>query len=237
MTPSVTFASAAAPVVFTHKGRPDQALFGEYFALPDYFSDPKASAIADVAASILSTRLVDTVREKLGMTYSPMVQADSSVELKGEGYFTAAIETPQANFAAFRALLSSQIKDLATKPVSSDELARAKQPLIEGLRKQQETNDYWVNKLTQLAREPRTRRQIADQLASIQQVTVADVQALTAKYLSDRQPLVAIAKAKGSEAVPGTGGNGGVKPAITTNPAAATRGDVRRDSSGGSTSN
>lgn len=199
-SPRVTFASsAAAPFVFVHKGRPDQAFYGEYFPLPDYFADPKVSEVANVAASILSTRLVDTAREKLGLTYSPMVSADSSLELKGEGYFTAAMETPQKNFAAFHALLAEQIKDLAAKPVAADELARAKQPLIEQLRKKMETNDYWVSKLTQITREPRIRDELLEKLEKIQKVSSADVEAFAARFLASRQPLVAIAKAEPSE--------------------------------------
>jgi len=193
--PNIKFASASGPMVFTHKGRADQAMYGEYFALPDYFANPKVSDVADVAANILSTRLVDTVREKLGMTYSPMVQADTSLELKGQGYFTAAIETPQPNFAKFHSVLEEQLKDLATKPVSTDELARAKQPLIETQRKKAETNDYWVGKLTQMTREPRVRDQALEELANIQAVTADDVQALAAKYIAGHEPVVAIAKA------------------------------------------
>jgi zinc protease len=193
--PRVTIADAKAPAVFEHKGRADQAFYGEYFVLPDYFADPKVAAAADVAASVLSTRLVDTVREKLGITYSPMVSADSSTELRGEGYFTAAIETPQANFAAFHSLLNEQLKDLAAKPVSGDELARAKQPLIEGERKKLETNDYWVDKLTAMTREPRIREEALAKLDDMQAVTAADVQALAASYVAGHQPLVTISKA------------------------------------------
>src|SRR6185312_13205231 len=94
LTASVSLPANAAPFLFLHKGRADQAFYGEYFPLPDYFADPKTSTAADVAASILSARLIDTVREKLGMTYSPMVSADTSVELRGQGSFSAAIETP-----------------------------------------------------------------------------------------------------------------------------------------------
>ncbi|MBW8784295.1 MAG: insulinase family protein, partial [Novosphingobium sp.] len=195
--PKVAMAEAKAPAVFEHKGRADQAFYGEYFVMPDYFADPKTSNVADVTASILSARLVDTVREKLGMTYSPMVNADASLELKGQGYFTAAIETPQANFAAFHALLADQFKDLAAKPASADELARAKQPLIETQRKQEETNDYWLGKLTQMTREPRVRGQALEQIANIQAVTAADVQAFAQKYVVGHEPLVAIARAAG----------------------------------------
>ena len=202
-TPKITISIGKAPAVFEHKGRADQAFYGEYFVLPDYFADPQASEVADVAASILSARLVDTVREKLGMTYSPMVSADSSTELEGLGYFTAAIETPQANFPAFHALLADQLKDLAAKPVSADELARAKQPLVEGLRKKFETNDYWLDKLSDMTREPRVREQALNELGSIQKVTAADVQALAAKYIADRQPLIAISKAGSAQAAAG----------------------------------
>src|SRR3954451_23803166 len=204
--PRVTFAEASAPAVFTHKGRADQAFYGEYFALPDYFADPKTSDVADVAASILSARLVDTVREKLGMTYSPMVSADTSLELQGQGYFTAAIETPQANFATFHALLAEQLKDLAAKPVSADELARAKQPLIEGQRKKLETNDFWLGKLTLMTREPRVEAQILSQIDDITAVTVADVQAVFAKFIAAHAPVVAISKAEQAQASQSPGG-------------------------------
>jgi zinc protease len=200
VTPRVTFAKYGdAPFVFTHKGRADQAFYGEYFPLPDYFADPKTSATADVAASILSTRLVDTVREKLGMTYSPMVSADSSVELQGEGFFTAAIETPEKNFAAFHDLLAKEIKDLAAKPVTADELARAKQPLVETQRKKLETNDYWLTKLTQVTREPRVRDEALEQLDKIAAVSSADVQAFAGKFIAGHEPLIAISKAAGAE--------------------------------------
>lgn len=198
-TPRATIANAKT-AVFEHKGRADQAFYGEYFALPDYFADPKVAAVADVAASVLSTRLVDSVREKLGITYSPMVSAESSTELRGEGYFTAAIETPQKNFTAFHTLLTEQLKDLADKPISTDELARAKQPLIEGQRKNLERNDYWVGKLTGMTREPRVREEVMAKLQNIEAVNATDVQTIMAKYVANHRPLVAIARAAGAEA-------------------------------------
>ena len=188
------------PFVFEHKGRADQAFYGEYYALPDYFADPKTSAVADVAAAVLQTRLIDTVREKLGMTYSPMVNADSSMELRGEGYLTAAIKTPEANFAAFHAMLAKEVQDLAAKPIGADELQRARQPLIETERKKQETNDYWLRALTQLTREPRARDKVLQQIDDLSAVTAADVQAFAARFMAGKEPLVAIAKAQQPQA-------------------------------------
>jgi zinc protease len=209
--PSVTIRPAAAPAVFEHKGRADQAFYGEYYVLPDYFADPKVSAVAQVAAAIVETRLVDTVREKLGMTYSPQVSALSALELRGESYFTAMIETPPANFASFHTLLADQLRDLAVKPVGADELARAKQPLIEAQRKSQETNGYWLAKLTQMTREPRVRDEALSKIDRLSAVTAADVQALVARFIVAKQPIVAIARAEQQSPTSGGGSAVGAK--------------------------
>lgn len=188
----------AEPYVTEHSGRPDQATYGEYFPVPDYFTNPKIDAIADVASAVISTRLVDTVREMLGITYSPQVQAVSSDDLPGEGYFAVTLETPPANFDKFHALLAGQLRDLAAKPVSADELKRAVQPLIETERKQRETNNFWIGKLAQIARDPRIEAKTLTRIERLSAVTAADVQALITQYAVGKQPLIVIARAKAS---------------------------------------
>jgi zinc protease len=184
------------PYIVEHSGRADQAFYGEFFQLPDYFAGPETSAVADVAAAILSSRLVDTVREKLGITYSPQVNAATSVDLAGEGFFGVTLETPPEKFHTFHTLLAGEIADLAAKPVSADELARAKLPLIETERKNRETNDFWLAKLTQVMRDPRVEGEVLSTVDRLSAVTAADVQALVAKFLAGRQPVTVVAKAK-----------------------------------------
>src|SRR3954452_14501706 len=130
----------------------------------------------------------------MGLSYSPMVDAAASLELQGQGYLSAGIETPPANFAAFHNLLDGQLKDLAAKPVSDDELARAKQPLIEGQRKKLENNGYWLAKLTQMTREPRVREQVLGEGDAIAAVSAADVQATIARFAAGKDPIVAISQ-------------------------------------------
>ena len=154
-----------APYVFEHAGRADQAFYGEHWPMPDYFADPKASVVADVASAILQSRLLDTVREKLGLTYSPQTSAEASTQLPGFGMFGAVIETPEKNFGTFRQILGEQIDQLATTPITPDELARAKQPLLESLTKQRQTNGFWAGQLSAYLRDPRVkqaRRRAAD---------------------------------------------------------------------------
>ena len=188
------------PFVAEHTGRPDQAFYGEYYRLPDYFADPKIDAVEDVASAIISTRLIDTVREKLGITYSPQVTGVSSDEISGVGYLGVVLETPPANFDKFHALLADQLRDLASKPVSADELERAKQPLIETERKSRETNAFWMWRLAQVVRDPRIEDKTLTRIDRLSAVTPADVQAFIATYAAGKQPVVVIARAKPSAA-------------------------------------
>lgn len=184
------------PWVFTHSGRADQAFYGEFWPTADYFSDPKASYVADVAAAVLQARLIDSVREKLGLTYAPMVQAESSLEVAGLGYFGAAIETPAANFDTFKAIVGEQMADLAAKPVSADELERARKPLVEAAGKDMEDNGYWERMLSLYAHDPRIKGPALDRAERLRAVGAADITAFIAKFVKGKLPETIIAKAK-----------------------------------------
>lgn len=189
-------APRAAPYVVTHNGRADQAFYGEMWSLPDFFAAPQTSYVADVAAAVLQARLIDTVREKLGLTYSPSARAVSSIELPGHGYFLVALETPPANFEAFRKALDVQLAALASKPVSDDELARAKQPLIDAHQKQLENNGYWERMLPLVLRNPQAATAITGAAAGLATVSAADVEQLFKSRITGHMPVTVISRAK-----------------------------------------
>ena len=184
------------PYIVTHGGRSDQAFYGMFWSLPDYRSAPQQSYTADVVAAILGARLVDTVREKLGMTYSPRASANTSISLPGQGYLRVAIETTPSNFAAFRDLLNAQLNDLASKPITADELERARKPLVEAGIKSRENNAWWAANLASSWREPIIRDWMLEETDRLKAVTAADVQAFAGKMLAGRKPTTIIAQGK-----------------------------------------
>lgn len=184
------------PYIVTHGGRSDQAFYGLFWSLPDYRSNPRDSYTADVVAAILGARLVDTVREKLGMTYSPRASASTSISLPGQGYLRVSIETPPNNFRTFRDLLNAQLADLASKPITADELERARKPLVEASLKSREDNAWWASNLTDTWREPIVRDWMLEETEQLKSVTAADVQAFTGKMLAARKPTTIIAQSK-----------------------------------------
>lgn len=189
-------AATAEPHVVMHAGRADQAWYGAYWLLPDWFSDPALARAAKVASAALESRLIDTVREKLGITYSPQTDATASVLLPGVGYLGAVLETPAANFATFRTLLDAQIADLAAHPLTADALERARAPLVAGRVKDMETNGFWATWLPLVLRDPRVRAHVLETGLGLEQVDAAAVQAVFARLAATRTPVVVEAVAK-----------------------------------------
>jgi zinc protease len=189
-------AGRVEPFIVRHGGRVDQAYYGLIWQLPDFFTDPKLSRTADVAAALIKARLVDTVREKLGLTYSPNASAASSIELAGLGYLIVQTETPPDKFDAMRGAVLEAIAGLARDPISEDELNRAKKPLVEAAQKARETNSFWVRNLSLVMREPRARDNVLGEPAALGAVTAVDVKALLARYVNGKTPITAISQAK-----------------------------------------
>jgi len=188
-------ADGGAPHVALHKGRADQGMLGWHWSMPDQWADVGLSNTGRVAAALLQTRLVDVVREKLGITYSPSAGGGGSLDVAGQGSFFAQIETPPEKFEAFREALRAQLKDLAAQPVNADELQRAKQPLVEQSRKAPEYNDHWAFWLPRILAEPRMKAMKLSETANLEAVTAEHVQAFFRDRIGGRQPIEVVARA------------------------------------------
>jgi len=184
-----------APHVALHRGRADQAQLGWYWAMPDQWADPALSYTGRVAGAILQTRLVDTVREKLGITYSPNAGGGGNVDVPGMGGFSAQLETPPEKFEAFREVLRAQLKTLAAAPVSADELQRAKQPMVEGRRKAPEYNGHWAYWLPRILDEARMKEAMLGEGPGLEAVTAEQVQAFFRDHIARREPIEVVSRA------------------------------------------
>ncbi|MDR7295861.1 zinc protease [Pelomonas aquatica] len=197
-------ADGGAPNVALHKGRADQALLGWHWPMPDQWADVALSNTGRVAATLLQTRLVDIVREKLGMTYSPRASGGGSLDVAGQGRFSAELETPPAKFDAFREVLQAQLKALAAEPVSADELQRAKQPMVEQSRKAPEHNGHWGYWLQRILIEPRMKAMMQGETTNLEAVTAEQVQAFFRDRIAGRQPIEVVARAADAGGQAGT---------------------------------
>ncbi|RZL35675.1 MAG: insulinase family protein [Rubrivivax sp.] len=187
-----------APYVVYHRGRADQAVLGWYWSMPDHWADPALSYTGRVAGALLQARLVDTVRQKLGITYSPQAGAGGSLDVPGAGRLSVNIETPPEKFDAVRELLRAQLHDLAGQPVSADELERARQPRLESALKEPESPAYWLSWLARIQADPRMKDAMLGEVAGLRAVTAEAVQAYFRDHIAPRPPVEVVARAAGT---------------------------------------
>jgi zinc protease len=181
---SVQFpAPTTEPVVRLHNGRSDSA--GAAIAMPigDFLSDLPRAAAANVAGAILQNRLVDQFRLAEGATYSPQGEVDLSRSIPGYGFAYAYVETTPAKVDHFFELVDKIATDLSNGDVSPDELTRAKVPIIEAVKRSQQTNSYWLQSLHDAQTDPRRLERIRGSIDGYQAVTAQDVRAIATTYL------------------------------------------------------
>ena len=175
----------AEPMALTHKGRADQAI--GYIAWPtsDIWADPQRAFNTVVLGEVLRNRLTEQLREAEGVTYSPSVSYAHSTVWEGWGYVSASVEAPPEKLDAIFRGIEVIAADLRAKPVSADELARAKQPRLETLQRSRVTNQYWLNELSGAQADPRRMRLIGEIIPATARVSASDVQKAAALFLRD----------------------------------------------------
>jgi zinc protease len=137
---------------------------------------------------VLSDRLRIKVREQLGDAYSPGAGNNPSDVYPGYGYMIAnvTIDPPRAQQIADA--VAALGGDLATKGVTEDELARAKQPVLTQLRESARTNQYWLGSVLSQAQErPQQLDWCRSRYADIESITTTDLDALAKQYLPTSQ--------------------------------------------------
>jgi zinc protease len=182
--PRIAFPQATPqPVILRHKGRDDQALGVIAWKGLDHFTDPHMARTMGILGDVLELRLIDELREKQGATYSPGILLNAGLSYPGYGYIGAMIETPPDKLPGFYEAVEAIAADLRDKPVTQDELDRAKKPRIEGLLQARQTNSYWLGVLSQVQADPRRLTPPRTVVDDIRSVTAADVQAAARQYL------------------------------------------------------
>ena len=153
--------------------------------MTDFFADMARSRATMLAGEVLENRLLDEVRIAQGVTYSPETQVELSQTFPGYGYAYSLVEMPPARIPAFYASVASITAAIRAKGITADELARAKNPRIAGLRKAQLTNEYWIADLSGSLAQPRRLDLIRTTFPDYEKVTTTDIQSAAKAWLTD----------------------------------------------------
>ncbi len=174
------------PLTLLHKGRADQAIALVGWKTTDFYANTRLARASAVLQDVLENRLLDQVRVVEGSTYSPQGDSRPSEVYPDYGYMIDFVETPVARVDAFFTNISKITSQLRDAPPTADEMTRAVKPRIERILKSQQTNDYWLARLSGSIADPRRLDLIRTTLPEYQAVTAADVQAAAQKFLSEK---------------------------------------------------
>lgn len=137
-------------------------------------------------ASVFSDRLREEVREKLGATYSPHAYNQPSRAYSGYGVFKAVISINPDDADAVVEAVKGITADLAANGVTEDELRRALDPTLTGIKDMRRENGYWLDTVLSGSREHPEQiewsRTIAEDYASI---TAEEVTKMARAYLDN----------------------------------------------------
>lgn len=177
-------APTGQPIQLTHTGPADQALAIVAWPTTDAVDDRTEARQLSVLSQVLRLRVLEEIREKQALAYSPGVGAQSSDVFPGYGYMLVQGETALDSIPAFYAAVDAIAATLRDAPPEEDELNRAKLPAIERLRLSQATNEYWLAQLADVAKDPSEVAQTVNHIAVLEAVTPQDIQRLAQKYLT-----------------------------------------------------
>lgn len=172
-------------VTLSHEGRADQAMSMAVWPTDDFQSDPRASRLETVLAVIMSNRLQDELRESQGADYAPSAFAFNDEVYDGLGGIGVVSAIRAGGDGDFRKALGGIVTDLKTKPVSDDELDRARQPILASMTNEVTMIDYWTYVLSRMALHPELRADWLGRRKHYEDMTPKDLQDIAQRYLKD----------------------------------------------------
>ncbi len=179
----VSFPTKDLHQVYTHTGRPDQNMSALVWPTADFYSNTADARGMELLASVMTLRLLDEVREKQGATYSAGAANRPSTVFKGYGTFIATATVPTEGDPKFVESVAKIVEDLKAKPISDDEMTRARKPIIEHDRNGVKTNGYWFGFLDGSVELPAQLDSLRQREPQLLAVTPADLQRLAKTYL------------------------------------------------------
>lgn len=157
--------------------------------------DIHRTRLFSVLADIVSERLRERIREKLGAAYSFVAYNRSSRAYPGYGVFQTFVHVDPEENDMVVGEIKKIISDLVVSGVNNEELNRTIKPTLTGIKDMLQNNYYWLNTvLSGSKKHPQQlewSRTIMDDYASI---SVDELSILAKKYLDDEKAAIIIIK-------------------------------------------
>lgn len=173
--------------VLSHRGDDNQAAAVVAWESGGGFQLVRESRQLEILTSLFNNRLIDTMRERAGASYAPNVSSRWPTDIPSGGTITAMAQLKPEDVPVFFSAAEGIARDLATAPVTPDELDRVTEPLNQTIRRASTGNTFWLYQLEGATDDPRRIFAIRTLLADYTQTTPEAMRALAAKYFGSGQ--------------------------------------------------
>lgn len=174
------------PVRFTHEGDPSQAFAMIGWTTLGGRDRTRERRALSLAANMFQIRLFDRLREEEGATYSPTASYLGAETFPDWGVFFATAEVRPDRTETFFRIAREIIADLAARPASPEEFARAQNPVISGIERRLATNAYWLQALENWVNDERDIVNVRNYLSDYRALTVEDVRRAVATWVTEQ---------------------------------------------------
>ncbi|MEJ6604243.1 MAG: insulinase family protein [Opitutaceae bacterium] len=148
-----------------------------------------------VLGNILGDRLRLKIREELGDSYSPNAGSSTSGTYPGYGSIQASVTVDPEQTKRVAKVVRELADELARKGTNEDELKRAIQPILTGLRESERTNGYWLGAvLSQAQEQPQRLDWARSRYDDNEAITIEEINDLADQYLRDKQAFQIISR-------------------------------------------
>jgi len=172
------------PIVLTHRGDAEQAAAVVSWPTGGGSMGIRESRQLEILSQLFTNRLLDGVREKLGVSYAPYVYSTWPVDLQAGGSITAIAQVGPKDVPLFFDIAEQIAADLIARPISADELGRVLEPLRQQVTRAASSSGFFMQELQGATHDPQRIGSIRTILNDYTQTSPQAMQALAARYLA-----------------------------------------------------
>ena len=171
------------PVVRTHTGPADQAAAAIAWPTSGGIADSYEARKLDVLATIFNDRLFERLRQAEGASYSPTVMSHWPTDLEGGGYVLGVSTIAPDRIDTFFNLARQIAAELASEPVTPDELRRAIGPMLQNYARATSGNMFWLRRLSGASWDRSRVGYIYAYPSDLRRITSAELQIAAQRWL------------------------------------------------------
>ena len=137
-----------------------------------------------ILSQLFTNRLIDAVRERMGVSYSPYVYSTWPVDAQAGGAMTAIAQVGPKDVPLFMDVAEKIAADLIANPASADELDRVLEPLRQQVTRAASSSGFFMQELEGATQDASRIGTIRSILTDYTRTTPEAMQALAARYLA-----------------------------------------------------